>query len=85
MRFEFEKITSAIYPAYLHLGDYSLALDPKLILSLKESTPDSCLKNLLQTIGGGNRYIVEMITSCIAASDEKSALTKRLHKEIASL
>ncbi len=82
MRLEFEKITSTIYPAYLHAGDYSIALDPKRISSLKKS---STLENIIQTVGGDNRYLVTMIAACIDASEEQSLLIKRLCKEIASL
>jgi hypothetical protein len=82
MRFEFEKIKSTIYPAYLHAGDYSIALDPKLISSLKKS---STLENIIQIVAGDNRYLVTMIATCIAASEEQSLLIKRLCKEIESL
>jgi hypothetical protein len=82
MRFEFEKIASPIYPAYLHLGDYSLALDKTLIASLKKSTT---LENAFQMIAGENRYLKMMIEICITTSEETSILTKRLFTEMASL
>jgi len=88
MRFEFEKIKSPIYPAYLHVGDYSIALDPTLILSLKKgavSCASSTFEEILKMIAGENRYLVEMMKAAEASFDEKSDLIKRLCGEIASL
>ncbi|MBI3358953.1 MAG: hypothetical protein HY037_05185 [Nitrospirae bacterium] len=94
MRFEFEKLKSAIYPAYCHVGDYSIALNSELILSLKNSIngdrmqqrlPDASLADLIQTIGGGNRYLKGMMEAGIAAFEEKSVLVNRLCAQIESL
>jgi len=87
MRFEFEKIKSTIYPAFLHVGDYAIALSPELILSLKNSAKpsDAFLESLIQSIAEKNRYLKEMMEAGIAACEEKSVLINRLCKEIASL
>ena len=82
MRFEFEKIKSTIYPAVLHVGDYSIALSPELILSLKKC---ATLDDMIQAVEGGNRYLKEMMEAGVATFDEKPVLLKQLCKEIASL
>jgi hypothetical protein len=94
MRFEFEKIKSTIYPAYLHVGDYSISLEPELILSLKrlsDASPDAFMESLIQIVEvgqlaprGGNRYLKEMMEAG-AIVFEKPALSKRLCAEIKSL
>ncbi len=94
MRFEFKKIKSTIYPAFLHVGDYSIALDPELILSLKNSIGgngtqplphDASLANLIQTIAGENRYLKEMMEAEVAMFEEKASVVRRLCAEIESL
>ena len=78
----------------MHLGDYAIALDPRLIAVLKNSaqktaaeslSPDSFVENLIISIGEKNRYLKEMIVFQTAAVTEKESLIKRLCKEIASL
>ncbi|MEK7286094.1 MAG: hypothetical protein AAB035_02205 [Nitrospirota bacterium] len=94
MRFEFEKLSGAIYPAYLHVGDYSISLEPELIAALKKiaTASPSFFENVLRVIEtgilapkGGNRYLKEMMESGIVASDDKTALSKRLYQQIQSL
>lgn len=93
MRFEFEKIKSPIYPAYLNVGDYSIALEQTLIDDLKtdlSSKPEDFLEKLTQKIGS-NRYLKEMILSGISkremetGREERLQLAARLQKELQSL
>ncbi|MEK7702658.1 MAG: hypothetical protein AAB317_01680 [Nitrospirota bacterium] len=95
IRLEFEKLKSTIYPAYLHVGDYSIALEPEIIAALKKIAfpeSDTFLKSVTQIIEighlaprGGNRYIKELIECGIFASEEKTALSKKLYGQIQSL
>ncbi len=89
MRFEFEKIDSPIYPAYLHVGAYSIALEPQLIEALKQhalsdtaSFLDVCTEKI-----GSNRYLKAMILEAISGENEggssgRNVLTQRLCEEL---
>jgi len=87
MNLRFEKLPGPIYPAYLHVGDYSVALEPELIQTLKESTQlDQArfFENLIQKVGI-NRYLREMIQEAIAKADDPALLAKQLQAELQSL
>ncbi len=87
MNIKFEKRSGAIYPAYFHVGGYSIALNPETIQSLKgltalDTTP--FYATLVQIIGS-NRYLKEMVQEGIAAGGDQNALSRQLKKEIQSL
>lgn len=87
MNLRFEKLTSPIYPAYLHVGDYSIGLEPELIQALKESTQlDQArfYENLIQKVGI-NRYLREMIQEAVAKAEDPGLLAKQLQAELQSL
>ncbi len=87
MNLRFEKLPGPIYPAYLHVGDYSIALEPELVQSLKESTQfDQArfLENLIQKVGM-NRYLREMIHEAVAKAEDPGLLAKQLQAELQSL
>ncbi len=83
----FEKLSGPVYPAYLVVGEYSIALDPDLIQSLTEIAGESStpfLEKLVQKVGT-NRYLKEMIEEGISKEGEAAALATRLQGEIRSL
>jgi len=83
----FEKLSGPVYPAYLVVCEYSIALDLDLVRSLSEivqEKPDLFLKKLLQKVGT-NRYLKEMIEEGIAKEGEAAALATRLQGEIQGL
>lgn len=83
----FEKIPSPVYPAYLCVGDYSIALAPELIESLKEAAkgdPARFTETLLQTVGS-NRYLKEMIQKGLSKAEDQALLARRLQEEIQKL
>lgn len=83
----FEKLPSPIYPGYLHIGDYSIALEPELIQSLKQAVqeePARFLDLLTQKIGS-NRYLKEMVQEGISKSEEPDVLVKRLEEELRAM
>lgn len=84
---KFEKLHGPIYPAYLHLGAYSVALEPELIQSLKESAgedPARFFESLVKKVGS-NRYLKEMIEEGIAKAEDPAALARRLQEELRGL
>lgn len=87
MNLRFEKLPGPIYPAYLHVGDYSVALEPELVRALKESArldPTPFFENLIGRIGI-NRYLREMIQEAIAKTDDPALLAKQLQQELEAL
>ena len=87
MTIKFEKLPGPIYPAYLHVGDYAIALEPELIQALKESTQlDQArfFENLIQKIGL-NRYLREMIQEAVAKAEDPALLAKQLQQELQTL
>lgn len=87
MNLRFEKLSSPIYPGYLHVGDYSIALEPELIQSLKDMTneePDRFLEGLIQKVGT-NRYLKELIQDGISKAEDRPALAKQLKTELQSM
>ncbi len=83
----FEKLHGPIYPGYLHVGAYAIALEPELIQSLKQDAqeePSRFFENLLQKVGS-NRYLKEMIQEGISKEEEPAALARRLQGELKSL
>lgn len=83
----FEKLSGPVYPAYLVVGEYSIALDPDMIQSLTEIVeegPAPFLEKLVQRVGT-NRYLKEMIEEGISKEGEIAALATRLKGEIRSL
>jgi hypothetical protein len=84
---KFEKLRGPIYPAYLHMGSYSIALDPELIQSLKQTAreePTRFFESLAQQVGS-NRYLKELIQEGVSKAEDPAALAKRLQEEILSL
>lgn len=84
---KFEKLHGPIYPAYLHLGAYSVALEPELIQSLKESAgeePARFFESLVQKVGS-NRYLKEMIQEGVSKAEDTAALARRLQEELKGL
>lgn len=87
VQLRFEKLHGPIYPGYLHVGSYSIALEPELIQSIKQDAqeePSRFFENLLQKVGS-NRYLKEMIQEGISKTEDPSALARRLQEEIKSL
>jgi len=83
----FEKLSGPVYPAYLVVCEYSIALDPDLIQSLTEiatGDPAPFLENLVQKVGT-NRYLKEMIEEGISKEGEAAALATRLQRELSAL
>ena len=83
----FEKLTGPIYPAYLRVGDYSIALEPELIQSLKEIVAvesSSFFKGLIEQVGQ-NRYLKEMIEKEITKENDLDALADELKKALLGL
>ena len=87
MNLRFEKLQSPIYPAFLHVGEYSIPIDPDRVQSLKEITRDEpapFLEALIEKVGY-NRYLKELLREGISKAEEPSSLTRRLQEEIRSL
>ncbi len=87
MRLHFEKLSGTVYPAYLVVADYSIALEPELIESLKEiETEDneSFLKGILQKVGI-NRYLREMIKEEIDKTENQADLVFKLRNGLKNL
>jgi len=87
MNLRFEKLPGPVYPAYLHVGDYSIALEPELIQILKESVQfDQArfFEYLIQKVGI-NRYLREMIQGAIAKTEDPALLAKQLQQELQTL
>lgn len=87
MNLKFEKLPGPIYPAYLHVGDYSIALEPELVQTLKGSAQlDQArfFENLIQRVGI-NRYLREMIQEAIAKAEDPASLAKQLQQELQTL
>jgi len=83
----FEKLPGPIYPAYLVVGDYSIALEPELIEALKgivTEENDAFLKDIKKTVGV-NRYLREMIQEAIDKEENKAGLVFNLRKTLAEL
>ncbi len=87
MNLRFEKLPGPIYTAYLHVGEYAIALEPELIEALKESTPldpARFFENLVQKIAI-NRYLREMIQEAVAKAEDPALLAKQLQQGLQSL
>lgn len=87
MNLRFEKLPGPIYPAYLHVGDYSIALEPELVQTLKESTQldqTRFFDNLIQKVGI-NRYLREMIQEAVAKAEDPGLLAKQMQAELQGL
>jgi hypothetical protein len=87
VNFKFEKLHGPIYPAYLHLGAYSVALEPELIQSLKEiggEEPTRFFESLIKKVGS-NRYLKEMIEEGVLKSEDPAALARQLQEELRKL
>ncbi|MBI3805463.1 MAG: hypothetical protein HY282_17075 [Nitrospirae bacterium] len=87
MNLRFEKLPGPVYPAYLHVGDYSIALEPELVQALKESVrldPTAFFGNLIGKIGM-NRYLKEMIEEAISKSEDPTLLAKQLQQALETL
>ncbi|MCG3114922.1 MAG: hypothetical protein LLH30_04505 [Candidatus Manganitrophus sp. SA1] len=87
MNLRFEKLPGPIYPAYLHVGDYSIALEPELVQALKETTQldqTRFFENLVQKVGM-NRYLREMIQEAVAKAEDPGLLAKQLQAELQTL
>ncbi len=87
MEFKFERVQSTVYPAYLHIGGYSIALDPELIHALKGCAGLEATKFLEALIAriGSNRYLKEMIQEGWSQTEDATALAERLGTELRSL
>ena len=84
---KFEKLHGPIYPAYLHMGSYSVALEPELIQALKEmgqEEPTRFFEGLIQKIGS-NRYLKELLQEGISKAEDPAALAHRLQEEVKAL
>ena len=87
MTLKFEKVQSPIYPAYLRVGEYSIALERELIDSLKEAANNDAphfLEKLVQKVGS-NRYLKEMIQEGLAKNEDQTALARQLTAELQKL
>ncbi|TAK07061.1 MAG: hypothetical protein EPO39_07410 [Candidatus Manganitrophaceae bacterium] len=87
MNLRFEKLPGPIYPAYLRVGEYSIALEPELIQALKESTQldqTRFFENLIQKVGI-NRYLREMIQEAVSKAEDPALLAKQLQQELQTL
>ncbi len=87
MSLHFEKLSGPIYPAYLVVGDYSIALEPELVEKLKgivTEENDVFLKDMTDQVGS-NRYLREMIQEAIGKAENKAALVFTLRKGLAEL
>ncbi|MFQ5542884.1 MAG: hypothetical protein ACE5FY_00875 [Nitrospiria bacterium] len=76
MGMTFEKLSGPIYPAYLRVGDYSIALEPELIQSLQEHLHKEAAKFLEMLIEkvAVNRYLREMIQAEIGEGTDQEAI-----------
>lgn len=87
MRMTFQKLPGSIYPAYLVVHDYSIALEPELIESLKELVSeenDPFLEGIVQKVGT-NRYLREMIEEEIKENENKAGLILKLRNDLKNL
>lgn len=87
MRLHFEKLSGPVYPAYLVVADYSIALEPELIESLKETVSkenEDFLKGIVQKVGI-NRYLREMIEEEIAKTENIPELVLKLRNGLKNL
>ncbi len=87
MRLHFEKLSGPVYPAYLVVADYSIALEPELIESLKESVSEeneAFLKAIVQKVGI-NRYLREMIEEEINTTENTPELVLKLRNGLKNL
>jgi len=83
----FEKLSGPIYPAYLHLGDYAIALEPELLQSLKATVdmePPLFLAELSKQVGR-NRYLKGMIEAAIQQEGSPETLASALKKALVAL
>jgi len=88
MTITLERLKSPIYPAFLCVGDYSIALEPDLIDSLKEiaKTEDKSgpfFDKIIETVGI-NRYLREMIQEEIKNEVNRTIMSDRLREAITS-
>jgi len=87
MRLHFEKLSGTVYPAYLVVADYSIALEPELIESLKETVSEeneAFLKGIVQKVGI-NRYLREMIEEEIERTENIPELVLKLRSALKNL
>ncbi|MEC4678377.1 MAG: hypothetical protein VST69_06440 [Nitrospirota bacterium] len=87
MRLHFEKLSGTVYPAYLVVADYSIALEPELIESLKKIEAEDnepFLKGIVQKVGI-NRYLREMIEEEIDKTENQADLVLKLRNGLKNL
>lgn len=87
MRLHFEKLSGSVYPAYLVVADYSIALEPELIASLKKTVTDEnevFLKGIVQKVGI-NRYLRKMLKEEIKKTENQAALVLNLRNGLENL
>ncbi len=87
MSITFEKLKSPIYPAYLKVGDYSIALDDAMIASLKmiaEKDGKDLVEKIIEKVAL-NRYLRKMIEQEVKAGDPPDIIANRLRNEILAL
>ncbi|MFQ5587952.1 MAG: hypothetical protein ACE5F7_03850, partial [Nitrospiria bacterium] len=76
----FQKLPGPIYTAYFVVGEYSIALEPERVESLKEIASednDPFLEGVVRKVGI-NRYLREMIEEEIGKTDNRLALVLSL-------
>lgn len=87
MRLRFEKLSGSVYPAYLVVADYSIALEPELIASLKKTVTEEnevFLKSIVQQVGI-NRYLREMLEEEIEKTENQAAMVLHLRNGLENL
>lgn len=82
-----EKLKSPVYPAYLKVGDYSIAIDAETIAYLKtiaEEDSTEFIEKILKKVGV-NRYLREMIKEEAQSGDRRDIMVNRLREGILAL
>ena len=87
MDITFQKLPGSVYPAYLVVGDYSIALEPELVQSLKDigsSDNNVFIESIVKQVGI-NRYLREMIQDKVDSSENTPALMLSLRNSLKNL
>lgn len=87
MNITFQKLPGVVYPAYLVVGDYSIALEPELVQSLKgieSSDNKDFIESIVEQVGI-NRYLREMIQDKIDSAENTPALVLSLRNSLRNL
>ncbi len=87
MSITFQKLPGPVYPAYLVVDDYSIALEPELVQSLKEiesSENNVFIESIVRQVGI-NRYLRDMIQDKIDSAENIPALVLSLRNSLKNL